>query len=271
MKTRYKILTGITTITMMITPQAFAQSSLSSSIKDPRPITEPLIKDKTILDNGSFSTVNQGDMINNLGYSCTVGYVDKINRRLYTAKHCFNDGETVYLKNGIRKVGTFHYVKPSETANGENVEDFAYILLDSAMNAGSNSYSGDKLSQTWNSGDIIHNYSRNLGKVVNGTATNDSDNPTGYKNRTHRRKNTDPNIPSSQPGDSGGPVWSDEGLVGVIKGHVGNDLRFTKLPSQESLNKLPQGEKYKPSQSPTVQGLSSLSSNNQMSSALSSF
>ena len=42
-----------------------------------------------------------------------------MNRRLYTVKHCFNDGETVYLKNSIRKVGTSHYVKPSKNVSGE--------------------------------------------------------------------------------------------------------------------------------------------------------
>lgn len=74
-----------------------------------------------------------------------------------------------------------------------------------------------------------------------------------------------------QPGDSGGPVWSDNGLIGVIYGHIGTELRFTKLPSTDTLNKIPQGEKYVSSQSTIVNGLSSLSSNGQLSSALSSF
>ncbi len=271
MKTQKKIAATIVSIiapvTMLMAPQAVAQSS-SSITTDPKPVTEPLVKDKTVLDSNSFKTVNQGDMVNNAGYVCTVGYVDKTNRRLFIAKHCFNDGDTVYLKNGIRKVGTFHYVKPSESASGEKIDDFAYILLDSSMNAGSNIYSGDKLDQDWDTGETIHNYSRNINKTVDGTMNRNSD---VYGNKTFRRKNIDPSIPSSQPGDSGGPVWSNEGLVGIVQGHDGHDLRFTKLPSQESLNKLPQGESHKPSQSPTIRGLNSLSSNGQLSSALSSF
>lgn len=272
MKTRYKFLTGIATIitplTMLITPQALAQSSNPT---DPKPVAEPLIKDNDALSSASFSAVNQGDMIHNLESECTVGYVDKINRRLYTAKHCFGDGETVYLKNGVRKVGTFHYVKQSETSPGENVGDFAYILLDSAMKAGTNSYSGDSTSQEWHSDDKIYNYSRNLKDTTSGNAKRDSTNPTYPSGPSHMRRNTAPSIPSSQPGDSGGPVWSDNGFIGVIYGHIGTELRFTKLPSTETLNKLPQGEKYVSSQSTVFNGLSSLSSNGQLSSALSSF
>ena len=272
MKTRYKFLTGIATIitplTILITPQAIAQSS---NPIDPKPVTEPLVRDNDALSSASFSAVNQGDMIHNLESECTVGYVDKINRRLYTAKHCFGDGETVYLKNGVRKVGTFHYVKQSETSPGENVGDFAYILLDSAMKAGTNSYSGDSMSQEWRSGDKIYNYSRNLKDTTSGNAKRDSTNPTFPSDPSHMRRNTDPSIPSSQPGDSGGPVWSDNGLVGVIYGHIGTELRFTKLPSTDTLNKIPQGEKYVSSQSTVFNGLSSLSSNGQLSSALSSF
>ena len=275
MNTQKKIIATVasivTPLTMLMAPQAVAQSSTTNNVSDPKPITEPLVKDKTILDSGSFSTVNQGDMINNLWNYCTVGYVDKMNRRLYTAKHCFDDGETVYLKNSIRKVGTSHYVKPSENISGEKVGDFAYILLDSSINAGSNIYSGDNLDQTWDTGETIHNYSRKIKKTVDGTMNTNSDVSNSYGPKTFKRENIDPNIPSSQSGDSGGPVWSNEGLVGIIKGHKGHDLRFTKLPSQELLNNLPQGESYNPSQSPTIRGLSSLISNGQMSSALSSF
>ena len=104
----------------------------------------------------------------------------------------------MYLKNGVRKVGTFHYVKQSETSPGENVGDFAYILLDSAMKAGTNSYSGDSMSQEWHSDDKIYNYSRNLKDTTSGNAKRDSTNPTFPSDPSHMRRNTDPSIPSSQ-------------------------------------------------------------------------
>jgi len=118
-------------------PSAQAAPNPTEEIKDPEPVHTPLIEDHGVLNSPSFKTVNQGDKINNIKYECTVGYVDKINRRLYTAKHCFEDGDNVYLKNGLRKVGTAHHFSPKNYDDGEKIADVEYILLDGSMRAAS--------------------------------------------------------------------------------------------------------------------------------------
>jgi len=229
-------ITSLSAITIFTAPQALAQES-------------------------SVSIVNQGDMVTDNEHNCTINYVDSTHRRAYTARHCFNNGDTVYTRDHKTKLGVnYHF---DDTVKS----DVSYILLDKNITTGHNIYSGDTISRSWNNGDIVYNYSRRMSKTSNYPVIHGSDNPIINPTRNiYYREGSK----TSLPGDSGGPIWTDNGLIGVHNGSNSdekNNIYFSAFPSDDVINNLPDGEPYSPvKKNPTIKEplnssyLSSLSS-----------
>lgn len=238
-------ITSLSIITIFTAPQALAQESSSNIFNQ----------------DSSVSIVNQGDKVTNIKHSCTINYVDSTHRRAYTAQHCFNNGDTVYTRDHKTKLGVnYHFDNTVKN-------DVSYILLDKNITAGHNIYSGDTISRSWNNGDTVYNYSRKRSQTFNYPVINGSDNPVVTPTRNlYYRKGTK----TSLPGDSGGPIWTDNGLIGVHGGSnrdEKNNIFFSAFPSDDVINKLPDGEHYSPvKKNPTIKSphnpgsLSSLSS-----------
>ncbi|MDR7329874.1 hypothetical protein [Corynebacterium guangdongense] len=170
--------------------------------------------------------VNQGDT---LGVTtpagedliCTLGYVDKLSGRLYTAGHCGGDGAHLYTVdgNGVSEhyLGTlttdFDMSAPYVDASFD--EDYGYVEVpaDRVGLLGENSHSGDAmiLPSLLAVGQILYALGQTTGAVmiteVMGTLNNIIMSVDGQMPR---------------PGDSGGPVWTviddQRYFVGVISG-----------------------------------------------------
>lgn len=184
--------------------------------------------------------VNQGDMVTNNKSNCTIGYIDTQHRRAYTAQHCFNNGETVYLPDRETVLGVnYHFDDTVES-------DISYILLDKNITTGHNIYSGDNVSRYWEEGDQVSNYSRKLGSSSQFAAINGFNFPDLRDNDNQYYRE---GVSTTLPGDSGGPVWTKNGLIGVIKGTVtvANNMIYTAFPEDTVINSLPDGQPYQPS------------------------
>lgn len=131
---------------------------------------------------------------------CTIGYVDKQSRQLYTAKHCGNDGQLVYV-NGL-EIGQFSYERsPSFGA------DFAVINVYDGIVLGDNFFSGDEIVNKFSvsKGDevCLHSAVRNITKCGN---------ITDLQPQINR---FDASV-APVHGDSGGVMWiPDKGFLGV--------------------------------------------------------
>lgn len=160
--------------------------------------------------------VNQGDRISVEGSNCTIGYIDKANRKAYSAAHCFvSDKEktqdvhnkTVYNSFG-RHIGT-----ASGTYHGSQNNDFIIIDLLNNIPAGENSFSGDAIVKIEDvkPGDTICSFSRKYKKTMCGEIENINGRDifaTRESGGTH--------------GDSGGPAWiPGKGFVGVFTSIIG--------------------------------------------------
>lgn len=154
--------------------------------------------------------VNQGDRISVKGKSCTIGYIDKSNRKAYTAAHCFVsdknpeqyiDSQSVYNSFG-RRIGTASGVY-SDTQN----DDFIMIDLFNNIPIGENSFSGDTIAhlEDIKPGDTICSFSRMYKKTM-----------CGEIEKVNEREILATREAGGIPGDSGGPAWVEgKGFVGV--------------------------------------------------------
>ncbi|WJY93790.1 Chromosome partition protein Smc [Corynebacterium felinum] len=167
--------------------------------------------------------VNQGDRLSVLtplghmtrqGGYCTVGFVDKAAKRLWTARHCGENGTVVNTEAG-EYLGTLHYRYDMSDADslmditGANaIYDLAYIQVDErAWNLlGENTFSGDNL-YTPVTGDQLCRYGATTKNTVCGEVIAVDD---------YLIYGIDL---SSSPGDSGGPLWvPGRGFVGTLIG-----------------------------------------------------
>lgn len=149
---------------------------------------------------------NQGDKIyigSDTGdrSACTVGYVDKQNNRLYTARHCLR-GENIAYNANNQPIGKGYPV-------GDN--DVAIIQLEGAAQ-GENKYSTDARPVMPTVGDQVCGYGSTTQRPRCGHVTEIDDSGS---------------IRASAEvigahGDSGGPVWekSTGNIIGLYRGEV---------------------------------------------------
>lgn len=168
--------------------------------------------------------VNQGDEVfmKESNGACTIGYIDRANRRAYTALHCAN-GSEASDKFG-NPIGRFHTTNgPHEIGTTFSRRDVTYIELYDNVVAGNNIYSGDNRVRTSDVsvGDDMCMYSRmnnevRCGKVnnVDGSIVQGNENVNGVR------------------GDSGGPSWVDgKGFSGIYTLNIngGHRNNFTSI------------------------------------------
>lgn len=147
--------------------------------------------------------LDQGDVVVNerTGATCVIGWVDRPKALAYTAGHCGATGDT-FSKSSV-PVGTFR--TPYEGLPGAN--DWGRIVLDGRVKPGRNAISGERVARSVSPGDTVCRLERGGGArcatlrslLIDGTLT------------------TAPNFRGS-PGESGSPVWSAAGFVGIYTG-----------------------------------------------------
>lgn len=146
---------------------------------------------------------------------CTVGYVDKPNNRLYTARHCLRDENIAYDANN-QPIGKGYPV-------GDN--DVAVIELDGPAQ-GENKHSTDNRPIMPQVGDQVCGYGSTSQRDRCGQITKIKDDGSIYASAdvigTH--------------GDSGGPVWEkDTGqIIGVYRGAM-NSTYSNGVSEKEAL------------------------------------
>lgn len=161
-------------------------------------------------------TVEQGAAISvGLHGMCTLGYNDHTKGVSYTAAHCGNDGDPVYLVDpttnnviGSTSVGTFH---PSEQYSQIPYNDWATITWNSDVTLGENIYSGDTILAQ---GDVVDGDEVCVHGETSHAGTHDTSCGifAGWSEEAFAM-----HIDRGRPGDSGGPVWvPGRGLVGVM-------------------------------------------------------
>lgn len=146
---------------------------------------------------------------------------------------------------------------------------FLIFLLDKNITTGHNIYSGDNVSRYWEKGDQVSNYSRKLGRTSQFAAINGFNFPDLRDNDNQYYRE---GVNTTLPGDSGGPVWSENGLIGIIKGTVtvANNMIYTAFPEDTVINSLPDGQPYQPSKPAKPQELKNKEPGNSSLSSLSS-
>ena len=160
--------------------------------------------------------VNQGDRISVKGTSCTIGYIDKSNRKAYTAAHCFVsdktpgqsiDAQPVYNSFG-RQIGV-----ATGVYSGTQNDDFIMIDLFNNIPEGENSFSGDTIVKIEDvkPGDEICSFSRKYKKTM-----------CGEIEKVNEREILATREAGGISGDSGGPAWVEgKGFVGVYTVSLG--------------------------------------------------
>lgn len=166
-------------------------------------------------------TLNQGDSIYTGSGLCTIGYVDMVNKKAYTAAHCFaasrpdnlTYGSAVYLGGTNTFVGRF--TGGVYTGKVRDVDTAEITLLPNVY--GENIYSGNNVVKKSNIvvGEKACFTGMSSKKTMCGTISE-------VENYVQVNKTE-----GGRPGDSGGPIW----IPG--KGYVANITRGQYLPGTE--------------------------------------
>lgn len=159
------------------------------------------------------ASISQGEMITAGEVTCTVGYIDKEQRLIYTANHCGYGTNDVFNAKG-EKIGQLQSTYVDGTTPPS--KDTAIIKLDDHVTPGDNTYSGDKKisADELKPEDGICSYSRKQEKIRCGEII-DVDNNVIIATRDA----------GGEQGDSGGPAWVVDSL-GTPTGFVGTYLGF---------------------------------------------
>lgn len=167
----------------------------------------------TLISHDTQTNISQGDMITAGETTCTVGYIDKEQRLLYTANHCGYGTSDVFNAEG-KKIGQLQSTYIDGTTPPS--KDIAVIKLDENVTPGDNTYSGDKKVSVdeLKPRDTICSYSRKQEKVRCGQII-DTDNNVIIATRNA----------GGEQGDSGGPAWVVNN-IGAPIGFVGTYLGF---------------------------------------------
>lgn len=244
-----KLFSCVITMTLVVSPIAHAVPSNHGTLE-----RHENTRNRVFRKN----PVNQGDWvyIEPYGY-CTIGYVDKVNHRAYTAAHCAPLMETGSRINVIEPfvnemIGELFVRTQTYNAHGKQwrslKSDATYIQLYPEVPIGENVYSGDDriMPDEVEAGDEICIYSLRLNKTTCNPAFS-TFGPVIKMNAP--RYNIDP--PISVEGDSGGPGWiPGKGFVGVISSHGGSTLWLTSIDANDCMSDEPvdqlQSEGFEP-------------------------
>lgn len=175
--------------------------------------------------NPSRVSISQGEKIyiNDTNIACTIGYVDKLKHKAYTADHCLPAHQKSVIYNSNREKIGEAYGRFSDRAMGiaKSRNDVAYINLYDNVRAGGNFYSGSNRVSTTHitPGENLCMFSRklnstNCGKVksVDGTLVVGDEHVNGIG------------------GDSGGPAWiPGKGFVGIYTLIIGGKHFYTSI------------------------------------------
>ena len=242
-----KVLVLIVVIATLFNPVANASPSFSGNLD------RLTLKDGVVRDSDRRFTkypVNQGDWVNISGYGyCTIGYVDKVNHRAYTAAHCaprMKNWERLIVKTPFTNelIGELFVRTKEYEANGKLhrswKSDSTYIQLYPEVQAGENTYSGDTriMPEDVEDGDEVCIYSVRLDK----TSCRPVFSTFGpvIKMNAPRYK-IDP--PISVEGDSGGPGWiPGKGFVGTISVAGGSTLWLTSIDANDCMEDEPRDQ-----------------------------
>ena len=143
--------------------------------------------------------------------SCTVGYVAR--NYAITAGHCAEDGSTVFNNKGD-EIGVF-----STSYKKAQDRDIGYVYFLPNVEKGSNKYSGEAIADldSLRIGGSVKAYGMASDRVREGKAVGAS----GAAIITDQAA-------SGINGDSGGPVWTDKGLIGIYSStYVFKDKAYT--------------------------------------------
>ncbi|GAB3085259.1 trypsin-like serine protease [Corynebacterium aquatimens] len=148
--------------------------------------------------------------------ACTVGYIDAANRSGYSAAHCGNNGDAVYVKNSKGEwalAGKFQVSSAYDKAT--NTNDWARIKWNSRVTYGKNGFSGDA---------IISPDSLDIGDklCLRGSASHKetANNVSCGRYAGRVRTTVFMDGGGGVQGDSGGAVYAPgKGFVGVYSGH----------------------------------------------------
>lgn len=150
------------------------------------------------ISQGSRIYVDDGDGNPNTFTACTIGSVDPATHTATTASHCIEESNQVYAVDGETIIG---YGTPSAD------RDWATIQLEPTITIGSNNLSNQAFDPDGvQPGDGACMYGSTTKAVICGTV-----------NGTDGSKILFDDI-IGKPGDSGGPVWTDQGFVGQYNG-----------------------------------------------------
>lgn len=130
---------------------------------------------------------------------CTIGYINKAQRAFYTAAHCASDGAEAFYGSSKKPVGVAKILS----------EDRARVDLYDDVKLGDNTYSGDAIDEPA-PGDSVCAWGQTTRRVrCDVISSVDGD---GYVLSGPRS--------AGELGDSGGPMWTDDGFVATYSGKI---------------------------------------------------
>lgn len=170
-----------------------------------------------LYDQGSHNTtdaVSQGETFiseksDGENMMCTIGYVDKTHRAFYTAAHCTSDGAEALYGSSNKPVGVAKVLS----------DDRARIDLYDDVKIGDNTYSGDAIDEP-SVGDSVCAWGQTTRRMRCDVISSVDDN--GYI--------LSGPVSAGDLGDSGGPMWTDDGFVATYSGKI------TEEPSGIAVN-----------------------------------
>lgn len=186
-----------------------------------------------------YAASNQGDGIYTLrsahrSTGCTIGYVNKQARALYTAAHCGDDNDVVY-NDKWQPIGVLHYVDGNwkSYSNSNNVydvggwkqsnNDMAYISLYTDVPLGNNVYSTDRVmpSADVTPGREVCQYGNTSREVKCGRLVDKVDSRLRLDKLTSAAYVV--STADASHGDSGGPMWDRQ--TGAFIGTTNQSIR----------------------------------------------
>ncbi|MCS4489909.1 hypothetical protein N7326_04990 [Corynebacterium sp. ES2794-CONJ1] len=178
--------------------------------------TQEVSASKPIINQGDAIKLQEGPST----FTCTVGFVDRENRRIWTAGHCARDNSFVFTSTGT-EIGVIKHpydVDPTIDPRVSELErrkltadyffhDIAYIDLSDKVTPGSNKFSGDRYYQP-SVGDDICRFGATTFDHVFCSKVLHIDDHLAYAADL-----------GTKGGDSGGPAWvPGKGYVGQAVG-----------------------------------------------------
>lgn len=188
---------------------SYLQSIISSIFPSQNIAQDTVPSQPESISQGSRIYVDDGDGNPSTFTACTIGSVDPATHTATTAAHCISESDRVYAVGGATIIG---YGTPSAD------RDWATIQLEPAVTIGSNNLSNQAIDPDGvQSGDGACMYGSTTNAVICGTVNSVDGNEILFDDMI------------GKPGDSGGPVWTDQGFVGQYNGAMIRESPDSKI------------------------------------------